>query len=216
MRRSGRPILCLVTDRRLVAGPLEAIVGAVVAAGVDQVQVRERDLGGAELVALCDRVIAAARAANPAVRVVVNRRIDVALAARADGIHLGFDALPLAAARALLGATATIGVATHAASEVTAASDAGADYAHLAPIFPPLSKATTRPPLGLEALARCRGSIPVLAQGGIDAHNATAVIQAGAAGIAVTGAILGAPDPVAATQALRAALPRQLGAGPEM
>lgn len=176
------------------------------AAGVDWVQVRERDLGGAELVALCDRIVAAARAANPNARVLVNRRIDVALAAGTHGAHLGFDALPLAAARSLLGESATLGVATHAPAEVLGAAQDGADYAHLAPIFAPLSKPAERAALGLDAIARCRASLPVLAQGGIDATNATAVVRAGAAGIAVTGAILGAADPVAATRALRAAL----------
>lgn len=178
----------------------------MIAAGVDWVQVRERDLDGAKLVALCDRIVAAARASAPAARVLVNRRIDVALAAGAHGAHLGFDALPLAAARALLGPAATLGAATHAPDEVLAAARAGADYAHLAPIFAPLSKPAERTPLGPGAIARCRGAVPVLAQGGIDATNATAVVRAGAAGIAVTGAILGAADPVAATRALRAAL----------
>lgn len=199
-------MLCLVTDRRLAAGPIEDVVGAVVAAGADWVQVRERDLGGAELVALCDRVLAAVRAANPSARMLVNRRADVALAVQADGVHLGFDALPVAVARTLLGEAATLGVATHAPDEAWAAARAGADYAHLAPIFAPLSKPGDRTPLGVDALARCRGALPVLAQGGIDAQNAPAALRAGAAGVAVTGAILGARDPAAATRALRAAL----------
>ena len=167
---------------------------------------RERDLGGADLVALCDRVVAAARAASPDARVLVNRRVDVALAAGADGAHLGFDALPVAAARALLGGAATLGVATHAPDEVATAARDGADYAHLAPIFAPLSKPASRAPLGLDAIARCRGTLRVLAQGGIDPHNATAAVRAGAAGVAVTGAILSARDPGAAARALRAAL----------
>jgi thiamine-phosphate pyrophosphorylase len=206
-----RPVLCLVTDRRLAAVPLEDAVGAAVAAGVDWVQVRERDLGGADLVALCDRIVAAARAANPDVRVLVNRRIDVALAVGADGAHLGFDALPVAAARALLGDAVTLGVATHAPEEVEAAARDGADYAHLAAIFAPLSKPATRAPLGLDAIARCRGTLPLIAQGGIDPHNATAVVRAGAAGVAVTGAILGARDPAAAARALRVALDAAVG-----
>jgi thiamine-phosphate pyrophosphorylase len=201
-----RPILCLVTDRRLAAGPLEDVVEAVVAAGVDWVQIRERDLDGADLVALCDRVVAAAHGANPNARVLVNRRVDVALAARADGAHLGFDALPVATARALLGGTATLGVATHAPEEAAAAARDGADYAHLAPIFAPLSKPAERAPLGLDAIARCRGALPILAQGGIEPHNATAAVRAGAAGVAVTGAILAANDPAEAARALRAAL----------
>lgn len=204
----SRPILCLVTDRRFARAPLPAVVAEAVAGGVDWVQVRERDLAGAALVALCDAVIAAARGAagGRPVRVLVNRRVDVALASGADGAHLGFDALPLAEARALLGAQALLGVAAHAAEEAHAAAAEGASYAHLAPVFPPLSKAAERPPLGLEALRACGAALPVLAQGGLDAGNAAAAIAAGAAGVAVTGAILSADDARSAARALRRAL----------
>jgi thiamine-phosphate pyrophosphorylase len=209
---SARPILCLVTDRRLARGRLEDAVAAAVAGGADWVQLRERDLEDAALVVLCDRVVAAARGAagTRPLRVLVNRRADVALACGADGVHLGYDALPLDAARSVLeagdAATRTIGVAAHAPEEVRAAGAAGADYAHLAPIFDPLSKPAERAPLGLAALAACGGGVPVLAQGGIDASNAAAAIAAGAAGVAVTGAILSADDPEAAARALRRAL----------
>jgi len=177
-----------------------------VAGGVDWVQLRERDLAGAALAALCDRVAAAARARRADVRILVNRRVDVALACGADGVQLGFDAMPVAAARALLGPGAAIGVSAHAPAEVQAAADAGATHAQLAPIFAPLSKATTRAPLGLAALRACAGALPVLAQGGIEARNAGDVVRAGAAGVAVTGAILAAGDPAAAAHALRSAL----------
>jgi thiamine-phosphate pyrophosphorylase len=204
----SRPILSLVTDRRLVRRDLAEIVGAAVAGGVDWVQLRERDLEGDALVALCDRVLVAARAAAGAraLRVLVNRRVDVALASGADGVHLGFDALPVGVARALLGSDATVGVAAHAPEEVRDAAHSGATYAHLAPIFEPLSKPAERPPLGLAALAACGGALPVLAQGGIDARNAADAIRAGAAGVAVTGAILSADDPERAARTLRRAL----------
>jgi thiamine-phosphate pyrophosphorylase len=135
----------------------------------------------------------------------VNRRADVALAMGADGVHLGFDAMDVASARRILGAEALVGVSTHSIDEVRAAT--GASYVHLAPVFPPLSKPASRPPLGLAAVAAAaRAEIPVIAQGGVDAANAAAIRAAGAAGVAVTGALLMADDITAATRALRQAL----------
>jgi len=205
---SPRPILCLVTDRASACGAkLSELAAAAVRGGVDWVQVREKDLDGAPLLALVREIQRAVRAQNPAARVIVNRRVDVALAAGAAGAHLGFDALPLADARALLGSAALIGVSAHAAAEVLGAARAGASYAHLAPIFAPYSKAATRAPLGLDALTEAaRAGIPVLAQGGIDARRCGACIRAGAVGVAVTGELCAAPDPERAARALRAAL----------
>ena len=140
---------------------------------------------------------------------IVNRRLDLALAIGADGAHLGFDAPSLADARELLGPRALLGVSCHAPEEVARAREAGADYAHLAPVFDPLSKAAERPALGLAKLADgCASGIPVLAQGGIEREHAPEAIRAGAAGIAVIGAILGAEDPGRAAAELRAALDR--------
>jgi thiamine-phosphate pyrophosphorylase len=205
-----RPILCLVTDRRLARAALETAVAEAVLGGVDWVQLRERDLGGRALCELALRVVAAARDAaqrrGDPVRVLINRRIDVALAAGADGAHLGFDALPVATARALLGAERFVGVSAHTHGEVRAAAANGAHYAHLAPIFAPLSKPQERAPLGVAAIAACGAALPLLAQGGVEASNAAELIRAGAAGVAVTGAVLGAADPRAAAQSLRAAL----------
>ncbi len=182
-------------------------MAAALSGGVDRVQVRARELGGAALVELVATLAAAARRESPAAEILVNRRVDAALAAGADGVHLGFDAVTPAEARRLLPAGVRIGVSCHAPEEVAAAAAAGADYAHLAPIFDPLSKPRERPALGLDALAASAShGIPVLAQGGIEADNAGAAIAAGAAGVAVTGAILAAPDPRAAAVGLRAAL----------
>ena len=174
---------------------------------MDWVQVREKDLPGGALLALCEEVAAAARGARPGVRVLVNRRCDVALAAALDGVHLGFDAAPPAAARRLLGAERLLGASTHRAGELDATARAELSYAQLAPIFPPLSKAATGPALGLAALRDAADvRLPLLAQGGIDASNAAECIRAGAAGVCVTGAILSAADPGAAAAALRRAL----------
>jgi thiamine-phosphate pyrophosphorylase len=210
--RVARPILCLVTDRRTARGALPQIAAAAVRGGVDWIQVREKDLDGAPLLGLVRAIAAAARAERPDVRLIVNRRLDVALAADADGAHLGFDALPVAEARTLLGANALLGVSAHAAAEVAAAAGAGASYAHLAPIFVPISKDTARPPLGLESLRAVRSAgIPVLAQGGIDAARAAACVRAGAAGVAVTGELCAAADPERAARALREALDAAAG-----
>jgi len=141
----------------------------------------------------------------------VNRRLDVALAIGADGVQLGFDAVDAPAARRLLGPEALVGVSCHSAAEARAAR--GASYALLAPVFAPLSKPASRPPLGLAELGRAAGGLPVLAQGGIDAAGAVAAVAAGAAGVAVTGAILLAPDPARAAAALRRALDSGAAAG---
>jgi len=194
-----------VLDGAALARCGDAGLRAVCDAGVDWLQLRDRGLDGAELLAAADRALAAARASTRRVRVVVNRRADVACAAGADGVHLGFDALTAARARALLGRHAWIGVSVHDPAAVGA--DPDANYAHLAPIFAPLSKTSDRTPLGLAGLrAACRAGVPVLAQGGIEPSNARAVVAAGAAGVAVTGSIASADDPARAAAALRSAL----------
>lgn len=197
-----------MVERSVARGPLAAAVRAAVHAGADWVQVRDRALEGAALADHAEEIAQAARegaaARGGSARVIVNRRIDVALAIRADGVHLGFDAVDAATARKLLGVNALVGVSCHAAPELAGARDAS--YAMLAPIFAPLSKCSSRRPLGLGALAGLAGGLPVLAQGGIDAARARAAVAAGAAGVAVTGAILMAPDPAQAAATLRHAL----------
>lgn len=184
-----------MTDRAAAGDRLLAAVEAAVANGVHLVQVRDRELGGRALLAHVEEVMAAARrgahARGAPVRVVVNRRADVALAAGADGVHLGFDAMPPERARALLGPGALIGVSCHTPEEVLALDPAVVSYAHLAPIFPPLSKPPERPALGLAALERIRSArVPVLAQGGITPANTPACLAAGASGTALTGSLL--------------------------
>ena len=207
-----------MVDRGAARGPLAAAVFAAVRGGVDWVQVRDRELEGAALLLHAEEIAQAAREAARArggrARVIVNRRIDVALAMGADGVHLGADAVDAATARRLVGPDALVGVSCHAPEEV--ARVRGASYALLAPIRAPLSKPATRPPLGLAALALAAGALPVLAQGGIDAATAAAAVAAGAAGVAVTGAILMAPDPARAAAALRRSLDSGAASGAPM
>jgi len=203
-----------------------------VAAGVDWVQLRDRALSGRSLLesarALREAAEAGAAGRPEGCVLLLNRRLDVALALSAEprpgvriGVHLGFDAPPLAEARRALRALGPVqgpvGVAAHAPEEVAAAASAGADYAQLAPVFDPLSKPRQRPALGTEALAgasrgaRARACL-LLAQGGIDVGTAEAALRAGAHGVAVTGAVLGASDPGAAAAHLRATLDAVAGA----
>jgi thiamine-phosphate pyrophosphorylase len=206
------PILSLVIDRKAARHPLERAVEAAVRGGVDWVQIRERELEGAQLLSWSAKLADAARrqAGGREVAIFVNRRIDIALSMTADGVHLGFDALAPQDARALFDLSdrsVIVGVSAHHPDELAAAARDGADYAHLAPIFAPRSKRSTRPPLGTRALGEARAyGLPVLAQGGIDASVCREVVAAGAAGVAVTGAILMAADPEAAAAELRQAL----------
>jgi len=179
-------------------------VELAVSGGVDWVQIRERELEGAALLDLVDEIL---RAVGGRAKVLVNRRVDVAMAAGADGTHLGFDGMPPELARELLGRDALVGIATHAPGELAGAARASLSYAHVAPVFAPLSKPASRAPLGLDALREsARHGVPILAQGGVVAANARSCIECGAAGVAVTGSVLACEDPAAAAAALREAL----------
>ena len=211
--RSGRaassdsPILCLVVDRVFSRLPLEVAVSHAVEAGVDWIQLRDRELDGQDWLDWATGIARAARALRPEIEIIVNRRVDIALAIEATGVHLGFDAMAPSDAREILGRESRIGASLHSASEVVPAADSELDYGHLAPIFDPLSKKPERPALGLAPLQEAseRG-IPILAQGGITAENSHSVIEAGAQGIAVTGSILASEKPGEATALLRRAL----------
>jgi len=189
-----------VTDRHATAGrDLVAVVRAALDAGLPAVQLRDKDLPGRPLLALAEQLRAAT--ARTGALLLVNDRIDVALAAGADGVHLGGGSVPVEAARVLLGAAALIGVSTHAPGE----APAGADFAFFGPVWETPSKSGAQ---GEALLARAvaAAAVPVLAIGGVTAERVAAVRAAGAAGVAVIRAILAAPDPGAATRALLAAL----------
>jgi thiamine-phosphate pyrophosphorylase len=208
------PLLYLVTDRRLAAGrslvDVVDVVHAALDGGADGVQLREKDLLGAELL----RLASALRELTARYRAtfLVNDRIDVALAAGADGVHLPRDGFPVADARRLIGPGRLIGVSTHAPAEVAAAASDGADFAVFGPVYDTPSKAAFGPPRGIEGLRAARaasGAFPLLAIGGITAERVGAVRAAGAAGVAVVAAIMAADDPARAPRELAAALRRR-------
>jgi thiamine-phosphate pyrophosphorylase len=191
-----RPILCYVTDRSLLAAPagpaLEAALIARIqdaaAAGVDWIQVREKDLAGRPLFDLAAAAVAAAR--GGAARLLINDRLDVAWAARAGGVHLGENSLPIGdvvrAQRRSGPENFLVGASCHSLEAATRAAREGADYIFFGPVFATPSKAAFGAPQELARLAEvCRGvAVPVLAIGGVTAENAGECLKAGAAGIA--------------------------------
>lgn len=199
--------LYLVTDRQRTAGrPLLEVVEAALRGGVDGVQLREKDLPAAVLFELATRLRELTR--RYGARLLINDRIDIALAIAADGVQLPVDSFAPADARRLLGARCLIGASTHTVAQVRAATAGGADFIVFGPIFDTPSKRAFGVPVGLDALATATAAtpLPVLAIGGVTSDRASSVRQCGARGVAVINTILGADDPRAAAAALRAAL----------
>lgn len=191
-------IFCLVSERDDLS-----LLPAIAEAGVDGFQVRAKALAGRDLLALTASVLAAVKPAGATV--VVNDRLDVALAAAADGVHLGAGDLPVAAARRLA-PTLLVGGTCRSAAAVAEAAAAGADYAGFGPVFASASKDGLPSPLGVRAVAAAAGTLPLVAIGGVDAATAADLRAAGAHGVAVIGAIWRHPDPVTAAKELVAAV----------
>lgn len=203
--------LYLITDRKLAKGGLVAACkDALEGAGDDAyriaIQLREKDLTGRELLALARelRSICTAHGA----RLLINDRVDVALACNADGVHLPADSFSVRDARELLGKSKLIGCSTHSIAEVEAANRAGADFVVFGPVYDPISKGAYRTAMGFEALrAACEVSdTPVYALGGITAERIAELGDCEVAGVAGIGSIFGATSPGAATRALLRAM----------
>lgn len=195
--------LYLVTDRSLSRGrPTAEIVRQAVQGGVTCVQLREKSCGTREFLEEARAVKAVL--AGTGVPLIINDRLDVALAAGADGVHLGQRDMPLAEARRLAPSGWIIGVSAESVADAVQAEREGADYVGASPVFATPTKTDTAPPLGLDGLrAVCAAvKIPVVAIGGIHAGNAHAVRAAGAAGLAVVSAIVAAESPRAAAAEL--------------
>lgn len=199
------PELLLVTGRNLARKPLEAVCTAALGAGFTAVMVREKDLEGADLLALAGRIHAVCTAAGALC--LVNDRVDVALALPGAGAHVGRAGIDVPSARRLLGPDRVLGYSAHEAAEARDALDAGADYVTLSPIFPSHSKPGL-PPRGLAFLEASLDHLPpsrVVALGGVDADRVGGVRRAGAGGAAVLGAVVAAAHPgTAAREIVRA------------
>ena len=206
----GLPGVCFVTDRRATKDrPILEVATAAIQGGAGLIQVREKDLPARDLLRLVLELRAAAHAIGAVrLRIVVNDRLDVALAAKATGVHLPATGLPVAAVRRKVGKRFLIGRSVHGLAEAREAEKAGADYLLFGPIFPTPSKAGLGEPQGTAALAKLVQSVhlPVWAIGGIDPENAAQLRGTGIAGVAAIAAIAAAADPAAVVRALRAAL----------
>lgn len=226
LRTERRPILCYVTDRHglnnapenVLIESLLAKIESLAAAGIDLIQLREKDLSGRDAAAFTRealrRVSRFAGLAQAAPRILVNDRLDVALAEKAGGVHLSENSLPVDEAKRLLlayqvsqsfGSDFLVGVSCHTLEAAQSAAAAGADYVFFGPVFATPSKAAYGAPQGLERLAEVCGSadIPVLAIGGISLANAASCFSAGASGIATIRLFQNSIDPVGIIQTLR-------------
>jgi thiamine-phosphate pyrophosphorylase len=191
----------LVTDRHATGGrDLARVVAAALDAGLRAVQLREKDLPGRPLLALAEQL--RALTARAGALLLVNDRLDVAVASGADGVHLGGGSMQVNVARRLLPAGALVGVSTHVAAATAA------DFAFFGPVYSTPSKASYGAPQGEARLreAAAAARVPLLAIGGVTVARIPEVRAAGAAGAAVIRAILAAEDPAAATRALLDAL----------
>ncbi len=195
--------LCLVTDRSLLRGAsLSDVVAAAVKGGVTAVQLREKAL---DVVAFAELGRAIKELLEPlGVPLIINDHVEVAAAVGADGLHVGQSDLPAEAARFLLGPNAIIGLSITAIDQVGKRDAGFVDYLGVGPIFATPTKPDAAAPMGLEGLAavRAMSTLPIVAIGGISQANAAQAIAAGADGIAVVSAIMGAADPEAAARAL--------------
>jgi thiamine-phosphate pyrophosphorylase len=212
-RRDWR--LCLVTDRTLAAPrAIEEIVAAAVRGGATAVQLREKGCGTREFVALARRLKTVL--AGLGIPLIVNDRADVALAANADGVHVGQSDMEYHDARRMLGPDAIIGLSVETMEQALEAEALDLDYLGVSPVFPTSTKTGTAPAWGLEGLHDLRRASrhALVAIGGIASANAGEVIRAGADGIAVVSAICSAADPERAARELRAAVDAGLSCCP--
>jgi thiamine-phosphate pyrophosphorylase len=205
--RISRGRLHVLITESLCRRPWLEVAAAVIEAGVDLLQLREKGMPEREVLTRAKQLRELAHARGAAV--VVNDRPDIARLAGADGVHLGQDDLPVAEARRIVGPTAAVGLSTHTVEQVRAALDEGADYIAVGPMFASPTKPSASiagPRLAAEALALT--DRPVVAIGGITAERIGELIQVGVRSIAVCQAVIAAPDPAVACRDLL----RRLGA----
>lgn len=199
--------LYLVTDRSLSRGRSNIeVVKSAVAGGVSCVQLREKTCSTREFL---DEALMLKKLLQPlGIPLFINDRLDIALAAEADGVHLGQQDMPMLQARNLAGNALIIGISAESVQDALRAEEEGADYIGVSPVFSTMTKTDTAAPLGLVGVQAIRAavSIPIVGIGGISAANAASVVSAGADGVAVVSAIVSADSPEEAARDIRRAL----------
>ena len=193
--------LCLVTDRPLARGrSLVEIAAAAVRGGVTMVQLREKDCPTR---AFLDEARALKALLTPlGVPLIINDRVDIALAVDADGVHVGQTDMPVEIVRALIGPDKIIGLSITSEPQMTASVGLPVDYLGCGPLYAQTTKATDNPPLGPEGFRKLRALTqkPVMAIGGLKPDNSAPVVAAGADGLAVVSGIVAADDPEVAAR----------------
>jgi thiamine-phosphate pyrophosphorylase len=198
--RLALPPLYAIVDPLDTGRTPQDLAAALLAGGARLLQLRLKDASSRDLLAAARAVRPLATAAGALL--LVNDRPDVARAAAADGVHLGQDDLPVAAARTVLGPGILVGVSTHDVEQARRAAAAGADYLGVGPVFATASKRGALPPRGLDLVRAVRAavSLPLVAIGGITPDTAAAVRAAGADAVAMIGALVRSPDVAAAVR----------------
>jgi thiamine-phosphate pyrophosphorylase len=203
--------LYLVTDRALCGGrPIGEVVRQAVQGGASCVQLREKDISTREFIELAQSVREILKPAG--VPLIINDRVDVALAVGAEGVHIGQSDMPYETTRRLMGPSAIIGLSVETWEDVEKARALDADYLGVSPVFTTPTKKDTKGAWGIEGLARIRAFVkhPLVAIGGLNQENADAVVMAGADSIAVVSAICSSSDPLAQAKILSAIITEAL------
>lgn len=185
------PKIYPITDARLSKISHVEQVEKLVAAGAEFIQLREKHASANEFYEYADAVLNLTRPNN--VKIIINDRVDIALALKADGVHLGQDDLPPNEARKILGERAIIGFSTHNTEQAIAAAQLEIDYLAIGPIFSTRTKENPDPVVGLKGLEKVRraiGNFPLVAIGGVNASNLPQIFDAGADTAAVIGGII--------------------------
>lgn len=195
------PSLYVITGS--ISHSIIGVVEAAIAGGATIVQLREKKKSSSEMIGIGREIHKLTQAAS--IPLIVNDRLEVALAIGAEGLHIGQQDIPPSEARKIIGWGKILGVSASTAVEARAAQEF-ADYIGAGPVFPTRSKSDAGDPISLDGLSKIIQSVPlpVVAIGGINHDNAAEVIQLGAAGVAVISAVMGARDPEAAVRQLRA------------
>jgi len=196
--------LYLVTDRRLSLGRTTCeVVAEAIAGGVTAVQLREKHCSTREFIDEARLVKKLLQ--GTAIPLIINDRLDVALAVEAEGVHLGQQDMSITDARRLAGSRLIIGISAESLADALRAEAEGADYIGISPVFATATKTDTAKPLGLAGIRRIRAAVrlPLVGIGGISVDNAIEVLRAGADGVAVVSAVVSAPCPRSAAAALK-------------
>lgn len=194
----------LVTDRLAAKGrDAKSVIAAALKGGVTMIQVREKEASARDFIAFAKAV--KELSAPYGVPVVINDRVDVAVAADADGVHLGQSDIPCEVARKMLGKGSIIGLSVENLSQIPLANSLAVDYIGVSPVFATPTKRDTAEPFGLAGLSRAVkiSEHPVVAIGGVNIETAPGILACGVDGLAVVSAIMGADDPRRATSDLR-------------